>query len=184
MKYLGSSIAAATIALLGTAAVTAATGDGRMKADADGNGVLTQPEAMAAADARFARMDANNDGRIDPSDRLARAKARFAKMDVDGDGSVTEAEFLAARDARMEKRAKRKSASREGRRGGKMRKRGGRMGKIMQRADADNDGAVSQAEFRAAAQARFTRADANNDGQVTREERRAQRKMRRNMRGK
>jgi hypothetical protein len=40
-------------------------------------------------------------------------------------------------------------------------------------ADTDKDGAVSQAEFMAAAMQRFDRADANHDGTVTRDERKA-----------
>jgi hypothetical protein len=47
---------------------------------------------------------------------------------------------------------------------------GGRM------ADANKDGAVTQAEFTAAALQRFDRLDANKDGQVTKEERQAARK--------
>ena len=53
-------------------------------------------------------------------------------------------------------------------------KRGGH-GMMMARADTDGDKAVSQAEFQAAALARFDAADANKDGQVTAEERAAQR---------
>lgn len=51
--------------------------------------------------------------------------------------------------------------------------RGGRMG------DTDNDGRVSQAEFTAAALARFDAVDANRDGTVSTEERQAARDARR-----
>jgi len=52
--------------------------------------------------------------------------------------------------------------------------RGGHGGGMMARmADTNNDGAVSQAEFTAAAAQRFDRIDANKDGQITAEERQA-----------
>jgi len=43
-------------------------------------------------------------------------------------------------------------------------------------ADANKDGAVTQAEFTAAALARFDRMDLNKDGQVTKDERQQARK--------
>ena len=43
-------------------------------------------------------------------------------------------------------------------------------------ADTDKDGAVTQAEFTAAALTGFDRLDANKDGQVTKKERQAARK--------
>jgi hypothetical protein len=43
-------------------------------------------------------------------------------------------------------------------------------------ADANKDGAVSQAEFTQAALQRFDQADANKDGKVTRDERQAARR--------
>ena len=52
-------------------------------------------------------------------------------------------------------------------------------------ADANKDGAVTQAEFTAAALQRFDRADTNRDGTVTAEERRAARQaMRDEMRAR
>ncbi|PNU03974.1 EF-hand domain-containing protein [Novosphingobium guangzhouense] len=52
--------------------------------------------------------------------------------------------------------------------------RGGMM--MEKQADTNNDGAVSQAEFVAAALKRFDAQDANHDGKVTKEERQAARK--------
>ena len=49
----------------------------------------------------------------------------------------------------------------------------------MERADTDGNGSISQAEFQAAALARFDKADANGDGTVTSEERRAAREAHR-----
>ncbi len=176
MKYLKSSVAAVSVVLLGTAAVFAAPGQGRMKADADGNGVITKQEAMQAAEARFAKMDANADGLLNKDDREARSKQRFAKMDANGDGSVTEEEFMAAREARQAKRAERRAKGEGKRRGGKMGKRGRKMAMLLKKADSNQDGALSKSEFLAHAEARFARADADNNGEVTKEERRAARK--------
>ena len=53
---------------------------------------------------------------------------------------------------------------------------------MMAQADADNDGAISQAEFTSYALTRFDSADANNDGTVTAEERREQRQENRGQR--
>ncbi|WP_353205993.1 hypothetical protein [Sphingorhabdus sp.] len=49
---------------------------------------------------------------------------------------------------------------------------------MMARADINGDKAVSQAEFRAAIDARFSKADANQDDSISIEERQAARKMR------
>ena len=57
-----------------------------------------------------------------------------------------------------------------------MDQKGGSMGGGMmmgRSADANHDGALTQAEFVGAAMQRFDRTDANHDGQITREERQA-----------
>ncbi len=182
MKYTKTAIAAVAATLIGTTALIAAPGEGRVKADADGNGVITKSEAMTAADARFAKMDVNSDGVLNAADREAKAKQHFAKMDANGDGAVTEAEFLAAREARMEQRKERRAAMGERRGKGKMRRGGrGKLKAMMKRADTNGDQAISKAEFTAAAEARFAKVDANGDGSITKEERRDARKK---MRGK
>ncbi len=165
---------------LTSAALYAAPG---MKADANGDKSVTRTEALAAADARFAKMDANSDGTLNEADKAAMVKARFAKLDADKNGAISEAEFVTMHEARADKREERreKRMSRggpDGERGGKMGRHGGRHGggmKMLARADTNGDKAVSQAEFRAAAEARFSKADANSDGTVTAEERKAQR---------
>lgn len=171
---LGLSLAALTMA--GTAyAQDAGT---RPSPDADGNGVVTRAEAQAFASQMFTRLDVNNDGQIDEADREARRQQRrsemFAKLDVDGDGQISRAEYMGfERDRDGDRRGKR------GMRGGH---RGGHHGmKMMRSADTDNDGAISQDEFTAAALQHFDRMDANSDGQVTQEERKAAREE---MRGK
>ncbi|WP_120077381.1 EF-hand domain-containing protein [Aurantiacibacter odishensis] len=147
---------------------------------------MTRADAEARAAAQFARMDANDDGVIDEADREARARARFDRMDANGDGMLTFEESQAARDTMQERRAERRAergteaGEREGRRGHRMGRRGGGMrGMMMARADTDNDGTISEAEFTSAALTRFDSADADNDGTVTAEERREQRSERR-----
>ena len=92
-------------ASLTSAALYAAPGAMR---DADGNGAVTKVEAMAAADARFAKMDANADGVLNEADKAAMVTKRFVSMDVDKNGSLSQAEFVAAHEARAEKRENRR----------------------------------------------------------------------------
>jgi hypothetical protein len=135
---------------------------------------VTRADALAKADKIFARMDVNGDGTLSQADRAARLKAHFAEIDADKNGSISEAEFMAAREERMEKREDRRQArgDRPGR--GKDGHDGSGM-HMMKLADTNADQKVSKAEFRAAAEARFTRADTNNDGTLTRDERKAER---------
>ena len=151
---------------------------------------VTRAEAQAQATQMFAKLDANKDGKIDAADRAAqhaeRQAKRFTAIDADGNGSISKAEWdkhgadrAAKRAERGDKRAdagargegKRDGMRGPGKRGGHHGMRGGMMGK----ADTNGDKAISQAEFQAAALARFDAADANKDGRVTPEERKAQR---------
>ena len=149
-------------------------------------GDMTRAEAQTKASERFAKMDVNGDGQLDPADREARMRERFDETDTSGNGELSFAEVTAAREARKEMREERRAerGERSGMRGERRGMRGhrgggGRMGeRMMERADTDNSGSVSQAEFNAAALARFDRADANGDGTITADERRAMRGQR------
>ena len=112
------------------------------------------------------------------ADREARARARFDRADANGDGMLSFAETQAMRETRHQMREERRAghAERQGMEGHRMGRRGGMHGMMAERADTDNDGTITQAEFSAAALARFESADADNDGVVTAEERRAQRR--------
>ena len=166
--------------LLASAALYAAPGAGKMKIDADGNGVVSKTEAMVGADARFTKMDVNNDGTLNQADRAAKVKEHFATMDADKNGAVSEPEFVAAHEARMAKREDRRELRSErkgpGHKGHRMggRGKGGGM-RMLTMADTNGDKSVTQAEFRAAAEARFAKSDANNDGSISADERKAQR---------
>ena len=127
-----------------------------VKADADGNRIVTKAEAIAA-------------------------DARFAKIYANGDGSISQSEFMAIHEAGAERRADRRKKRMErigaGMREGRQPPRLGAM-VMMARADINGDKAVSQAEFRAAIDARFSKADANQDDSISIEERQAARKVR------
>jgi hypothetical protein len=179
-------IALGAVSVLAMGGAAFAVADARpLPMDADSNGAVSKVEAMAAADRMFAKMDANADGAINAADREAKMKEHFQKLDADKNGQVSEAEFLAAREARMEDRAER-MAERHGAgdtRGHHGRGHGGMMGKggrhamaMLQAADANKDQAVSQAEFRTAAEARFAKADIDKNGSLSASEMQAQRK--------
>lgn len=185
MRKLTLSLSAAALAL-GAGAVAYAQAPERGMRGQD----MTRPQAETMAAKAFERADANGDGKIDAADRQARQDARFARLDTDNDGMLSKEEFLASHERRAERIARRGEHA-EGKHAGKRGHRMGRRGMhgmgpgmgMARNADADGDGAISQAEFAAAALARFDAADADNDGTVTREERReAHKAMREQMR--
>ncbi len=145
--------------------------------DTDANGVLTRAEAQAHAAAMFARMDVNKDGKLDRADREARRIARFDRLDTDKNGQLSREEFSARPQRPDGAQAARPEGGKRQGWAGKGHGRGGRHGGMMmgRMADANKDGAITQAEFTAAATQRFDRMDGNKDGQVTKEERQAAR---------
>jgi Ca2+-binding EF-hand superfamily protein len=94
-----------------------------MRADTNGDGMISRAEFMAQADARFARMDKNgdgvitademggmagrgpggglmaadtiHDGKISHAEFAAQAAARFARLDANGDGQISPDEMKA-----------------------------------------------------------------------------------------
>jgi EF hand len=183
----------AASALSLTAAAFALPSGKASKMDTDGDGAVSKVEAMSAADARFAKMDANSDGTLNAADREAKIKAHFQEMDADKNGAISEAEFITAHKDRMEDRAgKRTERGADGYRGGH--RGGGRGGGLhsgrdghamgmIKGADVNNDFAVSKAEFRTAAEARFVKADTDNDGALSADEQKAGRMGKRGHRG-
>lgn len=157
---LGLSLAASAVA--GAAYAEQAT---------RGDGVSTRAEAQAKAQEHFARMDANKDGKLDQADRAAHRTAMFDRIDADKNGQISRGEFDAMHQRGPEAGDDRGSGKH--RWGGRGHHGGGMM--MGRMADADRDGAVTQAEFTQAAMQRFDRADTNKDGTVTQEERRAAR---------
>jgi len=170
--------------ILSLAAASTLVAGGAAYAQAEPRGEATRAEAEQRTAEVFGRMDANDDGVLNQADREAARRESFDTIDTDKDGSLSFAEFDARRDDRREARAERRGPGGPegfGRRGGP----GGPDGRGLARAaDADNDGAVTQAEFTTAALARFDRTDANSDGTISTDERRGERRhMRHHMRG-
>ncbi|WP_269790608.1 EF-hand domain-containing protein [Stenotrophomonas sp. Iso1] len=111
------------------------------------------------------RMDSNGDGVIDRQEAAAhpRLAQRFDELDKNKDGKLARDEMPAPR-----------HGMRHDRHHGGM--RGGRDGGFMTRGmDADNDGRISAAEYRA----QFDRLDVNKDGYIDRADRQARAEQRR-----
>jgi len=164
MKMLTIGLSAVALASAGVALADHHGGGMRHNPDADGDGIVTQAEAKANAAQMFAMMDANSDGKLDEADWKARQEKRrehmFAKLDSNSDGNISREEFMT-----FEHRGMRGKEGRMGHR------RGDHPGMMAKMADTNNDGAVSQAEFTAAALKHFEKMDANGDGEVTKAER-------------
>jgi hypothetical protein len=164
-----------TISLLAGAAVLAASGAALAQDRPARDAEMTRSAAQEHAATAFARMDANSDGKIDDADRAARQKARFDRIDADDNGALSYEEFAAQHgkhDGQRAGRGDRPEGHRMAMRGGM---RGPHMMGMRANADADSDGTLTQAEFTAAALARFDAADADKNGTVTAAERKAQR---------
>jgi hypothetical protein len=201
MRKLTLALSAASLAIAGTAfaqAPAAPDGAGADHPHAWHREPMTRTDAQARADKLFARLDANGDGKIDAADRTARRDQRrderFARLDADNNGAISRDEFAAAGDKARERFAEHAKGpeGQDGHKfgghgfGGQRVAWGGHRGMrghhgghgfgeglamAGKKADTDNDGAISKAEFETAALAMFDRADANHDGTVTPEER-------------
>jgi Ca2+-binding EF-hand superfamily protein len=197
-------ISSATALLMVGGIAVAAPGERGMRADSNGDGVISRAELTASLNTSFAKMDVNGDGQLSKEDRAAKQAERFANKDTNGDGELSPAEIEAARAAHKASRFARadkdgngklsqeEAQAMHGKRGGKsmrgegmrgekgMRGHGGGHGMAMMReADTNGDQKISKAEFTAAAIARFEQADANKDGKLTKEERQAAHKSQR-----
>lgn len=164
-----SAAALALTAVIGGVAVAqqAPAESPAASADADRDGRITQAEFVQARVQRLTAMDANNDGSVTAEERAAakqakraeRMAARFDRLDTDGNGSISRAEF----DARPDRAGRGPRAGKVG--------QGPRAERMAARRQAR--GPVVIAEAQAKASEAFARLDANNDGAVTVEERRA-----------
>lgn len=124
----------------------------------------------------FERLDTNNDGAITREEVRTARTAAFTRLDTNRDASLDRAEIMAGRGAPMRGDDARSKRGSDG---------AGRGGEMLMRADTNNDGNVTRAEFdtalagaqaqraskaREKAQEMFMRLDANRDGTITRAE--------------
>lgn len=155
-----------TVLAIGTLALTGAAnaqqrGPGR--ADADGDGRVSQAEFVSARTARLTEADANRDGAVSPEEAQAARQARraerrgqmFTRLDADRNGAISQAEFEAARPERA------------GRAGQRMQRHERRAGRDMER------GPVQIEQARTRATEGFARLDADRDGYLSEVERQA-----------
>ena len=115
---------------------------------------------------RFFQADTNGDGVVSHDEMLTRAQDRFAEWDADGNGFLA-LEELPREMPGMGKRRMRHHASGEG--DGEVKRKPTRM-RFMARLDNDGDELLSVDEFTAPMIKRFKRADADGDGAVTQAE--------------
>lgn len=178
MKAIKFSIIAG--ALLATASTVSA------QPAAPGGAEVTREQAVARAEARFARLDADRNGSLtrqemragreqQKAQRQARREARLARLPTERRAQVEQrmkqrAERMAQRtERRAERRAQRQAMTPEQRAQMRIQRqanRGERRGQFA------GGATVSLEQFRARALERFTRLDANRDGRVTMTERR------------
>lgn len=170
---------------------------GLLRADTNRDGVITRAEVQAKADARFTRIDTDRDGSIAPHERRAfrdaagmppitaaqfqrRAQARFARLDANRDGVLSGDERGAARVGPDGPRGLDGPGGPRGRHHGPH--AGGPDGPPHggMKGDRPRPGiAITAAQFRDRALARFDRMDANRDGRVDPAEIAARRVIRR-----
>ncbi|MBO6789660.1 MAG: EF-hand domain-containing protein [Dinoroseobacter sp.] len=110
----------------------------------------------------FERLDLNGDGSVTVAELEGQGAARFAEIDADGDGMATVEELIKSAELRRSQRLVDRAT------------------RLIERADTDGDGMISQAEMEAAQEdrgrrgepgARFFRLfDDNEDGVVTKDE--------------
>lgn len=142
--------------------------------DTDGSGEVTRAEMDAHHEARKARMEARRTGpdgqRLDYGvERADRRGERFARLDTDNSGGLSQAELQAGREARGGRRDGKRGQRMGGRRDGGMRMMHG----MLRQADADGDRAVTRAEFDAALASHFARIDTDGNGAIGEAERKA-----------
>lgn len=183
-------IATALLAVVAGTAFAAQSGadrPGRVRLDANGDGVIDRSEAARHPRfaARFEQLDRNGDGKLDASERPQwkrgghgrghHGHGGIERLDKDGDGRVSRAEFdagKAQRDARM-----------DGKQGSDRRGPRKAFALDFDAVDANRDGYLVrsevrayfermrpqlQAEFARRAAERFAAADINQDGKLSR----------------
>ncbi|GLQ34652.1 hypothetical protein GCM10007939_09350 [Amylibacter marinus] len=105
----------------------------------------------------FETLDSNSDGFVTPEEMEANQLARFNAQDTDGDGFLTKEEITAAFEARAEER--------------KREMKEGRLDKMIEKMDANEDGKLSSDEMKHPnSNKMFEKLDTNGDGKISKEE--------------
>lgn len=143
------------------------------RADADGDGRISQAEFVGRRIDRLTAADADRDGSVTREEMQAqrqarmqqRAETRFARLDTDSDGAISREEFTARPAARADG-APRPTRARfaHGRHGPRVARHGG---------SGAERGPIAIVDVRAKTEQAFARLDADHDGFVTAQERRA-----------
>jgi Ca2+-binding EF-hand superfamily protein len=102
------------------------------------------------------RLDADKDGKVTKSEFDAVHAAQFKAADKNGDGFVDKAEFTAFDTERRAAFGARNPDARSE----------ARVGRIFAALDADNDGKISAAEWKASGERRFGRFDRDGNGVI------------------
>lgn len=110
----------------------------------------------------FERFDLDGNGAITLQEAVSNAETRFDTADANTDGVLTEDEIKARAEERM---AEKDNAERKGE-GRHMR----RISRMIDRVDANGNGAIERTEAIDAATERFTRLDADGNGSLTMDE--------------
>lgn len=121
----------------------------------------TLPAFAGDVDDKFKMMDSDGDGRVSRAEHASGAQAMFSAMDANSDGVVTAAECDAAKTAHESKVSKLKFWDKDDKMTGAQK---------IAVIDTNSDGQLSRAEHDAGSEMMFARADANNDGFLTEKE--------------
>ena len=98
MRY--TFLASFAVTVLATTAFAQGGGMGMMRADTNGDGMISRAEDMAQANAHFDRMDTNKDGTLTADERQGPGGRMMARAGA-GDEAMTRAEFMAQADRRF-----------------------------------------------------------------------------------
>ncbi|HWR03245.1 MAG TPA: hypothetical protein VN419_04415 [Humidesulfovibrio sp.] len=115
--------------------------------------------------------DKNHDGRITKDEFFAGSKKRFAKADTNHDGIISPQEAKAAKAKLQEKEAKRDAKRLAEGKPVKRKKKSDKPPKpYLSTFDKNHDGRVSQKEYLARREKKFSEMDLNHDGVISKEE--------------